>query len=92
MAEGPVKWEELSWNNRGEGGTLVRSSGTSPRGAGRVGSTDTEQRKHRERLGLETPVVYAVNDAHWVSPTGFGPRVDLSQRVKCAAWRVRSQD
>ena len=78
MAEGLVKWEELSWNNRGEGGTLVRSLGTRLSGESGRGFTDTEQRKHRERLGLETPVVYAVNDAHWVFPTGFGPRVDLS--------------
>ena len=27
MAEGPVKWEELRWNHRGEGGTLAWSQG-----------------------------------------------------------------
>lgn len=30
MAEGLVKWEELSWNNHGEGSTLARSTSTGP--------------------------------------------------------------
>jgi hypothetical protein len=29
-------------------------------------SPDTEARKLGERMGLDTPVVLAVNDAHWV--------------------------
>ena len=29
--------------------------------------TDAELRKHREQKGLETPVVYAVNDVHSLS-------------------------
>ena len=32
--------------------------------------TDAETRKHGERTGLETPVVHAVNDAHWVFVVG----------------------
>lgn len=28
--------------------------------------TDTEQRKRRDQKGLETPVVYAVNDVHYL--------------------------
>lgn len=30
----------------------------------RQNQTDAELRKHREQKGLETPVVYAVNDVH----------------------------
>lgn len=30
----------------------------------RENKTDAELRKHREQKGLETPVVYAVNDVH----------------------------
>lgn len=30
----------------------------------RENETDAELRKHREQKGLETPVVYAVNDVH----------------------------
>jgi hypothetical protein len=30
----------------------------------RPNETDAELRKHREQKGLETPVVYAVNDVH----------------------------
>jgi len=30
----------------------------------RPNETDAELRKHREQTGLETPVVYAVNDVH----------------------------
>jgi hypothetical protein len=33
--------------------------------------TDAELRKHREQKGLETPVVYAVNDVHSLSPIGL---------------------
>lgn len=29
-----------------------------------TGRTDAELRKHREQKGLETPVVYAVDDVH----------------------------
>ena len=28
---------------------------------------DTEERKRGEQTGLDTPVVHAVNDAHWVA-------------------------
>jgi len=34
--------------------------------------TDTELRKHREQKGLETPVVYAVNDVHSLSKESSG--------------------
>lgn len=33
----------------------------------RPNKTDAELRKHREQKGLETPVVYAVNDVHSLS-------------------------
>ena len=37
--------------------------------------TDAEMRKLGERTGLDTPVVLAVNDGHWVggSPMGSLP-------------------
>ena len=34
--------------------------------------TDAELRKHREQKGLETPVVYAVNDVHSLSIQSSG--------------------
>lgn len=34
--------------------------------------TDAELRKHREQKGLETPVVYAVNDVHSLSKESSG--------------------
>jgi len=34
--------------------------------------TDAELRKHREQKGLETPVVYAVNDVHSLSRQSSG--------------------
>ena len=39
-------------------------------------STDAETRKLGERTGLDTPVVLAVNDGHWVegSPMGSLPK------------------
>jgi hypothetical protein len=35
--------------------------------------TDAEVRKRRERTGLDTPVVYAVNGGHWMveAPIAF---------------------
>ena len=35
--------------------------------AGLWADTDAEERKRGERTGLDTLVVHAVNDAHWVS-------------------------
>jgi len=46
------------WNRSGE--THTRPE----RESGKVVETDAELRKHREQKGLETPVVYAVNDVH----------------------------
>jgi hypothetical protein len=34
--------------------------------------TDAELRKHREQKGLETPVLYAVNDVHSLSRQSSG--------------------
>lgn len=60
MASGLVKWVDRSRNSRGEDDILDQREWT------RKGKTqtDTELRKHREQKGLETPVVYAVNDVH----------------------------
>jgi len=38
----------------------------------RKNKTDAELRKHREQKGLETPVVYAVNDVHSLSSQASG--------------------
>ena len=40
---------------------------------------DTETRKLGEQTGLDTPVVLAVNDGHWV---GESPMVSLPQRKR----------
>jgi hypothetical protein len=40
------------------------SSSLEKDGIERKNKTDAELRKHREQKGLETPVVYAVNDVH----------------------------
>ncbi len=49
---GAVKCVDIIRNTGGEGGSLV--------------SSDAEARKLGERTGLDTPVVLAVNDEHWV--------------------------
>jgi hypothetical protein len=38
----------------------------------KLNETDAELRKHREQKGLETPVVYAVNDVHFLSRSFSG--------------------
>ena len=40
-------------------------AGTPEAKAAHWGITDAEARKLRERTGLDTPVVLAVNDEHW---------------------------
>ncbi len=40
-------------------------AGTPEAKAAHWGITDAEARKPRERTGLDTPVVLAVNDEHW---------------------------
>lgn len=64
MTSGLVKWDDRSRNSRGEDGILdqERVSRRKPR------ETDAELRKHREQKGLETPVVYAVDDVHSFLP------------------------
>ena len=52
------------------------------------GVTDAEARKCGNQTGLDTLVVRTVNDAYWVSAFRRGYR---SQRVKYAAWGVRTQ-
>ena len=68
MTSGLVKWDDRSRNSRGEDGILDQKGGDPPtrqRSESRFGvETDAELRKHREQKGLETPVVYAVNDVH----------------------------
>jgi hypothetical protein len=69
MTSGLVKWDDRSRNSRGEDGILdqERVSKEKP------GGTDAELRKHREQKGLETPVVYAVDDVHsLLTPTSVG--------------------
>ena len=44
--------------------------------AARWDGTDAETRKPGERTGLDTPVVLALNDGHWV----VGPGGSLPQR------------
>lgn len=46
--------------------------------SGAIG-TDAELRKHREQKGLETPVVYAVNDVHSLSTLGLRVRLVSEQ-------------
>jgi hypothetical protein len=68
MTSGLVKWDDRSRNSRGEDGILdqKRRELLTRRGSesGDGVETDAELRKHREQKGLETPVVYAVNDVH----------------------------
>lgn len=59
MALGLVKWDDRSRNSGGEDGILEPESRSKDRDR-----TDAELRKHREQKGLETPVVYAVDDVH----------------------------
>ena len=56
--------------------------------AGFQQTTDAEVRRCGEQTGLDTLVVRTVNDAYWVSAFRRGYR---SQRVKYAAWGVRTQ-
>lgn len=59
MTSGLVKWVDRSRNSSGEDGILDHN-----RYSGNIYVTDVELRKHRDQKGLETPVVYAVNDVH----------------------------
>ena len=56
--------------------------------AGYWAVTDAEERKRGERTGLDTLVVHAVNDEHWLSATGCRR---LRESVKCSTWGVRPQ-
>lgn len=58
MTSGLVKWVDRSRNSRGEDGILDHKLYKN------TTITDVELRKHRDQKGLETPVVYAVNDVH----------------------------
>ena len=53
---------------------IGRNAGGESEVAGR--SSDAETRKPGERTGLDTPVVLALNDGHWVvgSPMGSLPK------------------
>lgn len=62
MTSGLVKWDDRSRNSRGEDGILDQEGDQD--GSRISKKTDAELRKHREQKGLETPVVYAVNDVH----------------------------
>lgn len=70
MTSGLVKWDDRRRNSRGEDGILEQEWGNShttkrkSKDRKDVVETDAELRKHREQKGLETPVVYAVNDVH----------------------------
>lgn len=55
-----VKWDDRSRNSRREAGILDQKGDSNKELFG----TDVELRKHRDQKGLETPVVYAVNDVH----------------------------
>ncbi len=59
----------------GEGGSLV--------------SFYAEARKPGEQTGLDTPVVLAVNDGHYVAEDRC--LRCLRESIKCPAWGVRSQ-
>ena len=50
--------------------------------------TDAEVRKRGERTGLDTLVVHAVNDAHWLYAIYC---MWLRETIKCATWEVRRQ-
>lgn len=62
MTSGRVKSVDRSWSSSGEDGILDQGLDQMDRN-----ETDTELRKHRDQKGLETPVVYAVNDVHSLS-------------------------
>ena len=51
--------------------------------------SDAQERKLGEQTGLDTLVVLAVNDGHWVEGESIAPC--RSECVKCPAWGVRSQ-
>lgn len=70
MASGLVKWDDRSRNSRGEDGILDQKEGQGRKSDNQ--KTDAELRKHREQKGLETPVVYAVNDVHSLSRQSSG--------------------
>jgi len=67
MTSGLVKWDDRSRNSSGEDGILDHNDLENP-----SHETDAEQRKHREQKGLETPVVYAVNDVQNLFKSIFG--------------------
>ena len=48
--------------------------------------SDAEARKLGERTGLDTPVVLAVNDEHWVE----GPSIAFQPQRKCLVLRLGS--
>ena len=52
-------------------------------------ATDAEARKRGEQTGLDTLVVHAVNDGHWID-VGLSD-VGRSKCVQCPAWGVWSQ-
>ena len=70
MTSGLVKWDDRSRNSRGEDGILDLEGFSM--GERKSKKTDAELRKHREQKGLETPVVYAVNDVHSLSRGSSG--------------------
>lgn len=59
MTSGRVKSVDRSRNSSGEDGILDQNWDQKE-----LNETDVELRKHRDQKGLETPVVYAVNDVH----------------------------
>lgn len=59
MTSERVKSVDRSRNSSGEDGILDHGFDQMDRNV-----TDVELRKHRDQKGLETPVVYAVNDVH----------------------------
>lgn len=63
MARVPIKWGDPRWKSGSEGDLL--------------GPTDAEERKPRERIGLDTQVVWAVNDADWI---------DVEGHEECPGW------
>ena len=52
-----MKCVDLGKNNDGEGALLGRVA---------LQQTDTEGRELGEQMGLDTPLVLAVNDGHWL--------------------------
>lgn len=59
-----MKWVKLNENTDGEDGLLERKASWKGR-EGVQRKTDAEGRECREQKGLETPVVYAVNDIYY---------------------------